>query len=84
VSTIIACGAVYDDAQEFASPQRVLAKFARHERRHHRDPLLVDAPGRHTLVRRLNDESHASRFKDILDAMGNLCIHLFPQKYGDV
>ena len=61
-----------DGGQKLLACSRVLAKGAQHAARHHRDPVLANAAGRHTGVGGLNDNRHSAGPEHLVDRVGDL------------
>src|SRR5215217_9584848 len=54
-----------DGGQKLLACGRVLAKGTQHAARHHRDPVLANAAGRHTGVGGLDDNRHPTRLEHL-------------------
>src|SRR5215207_1012912 len=61
-----------DGGQKLLACGWVLTKGAQHAARHHRDPVLANAAGRHTGVGGLDDDRHSTRLEHLVDRVGDL------------
>ena len=66
---------VSDEGEKFAPGLRIGPKRSQHAARHHHDTLFLDASCRHTMMRRLDDNTDAAGMDDFIQRVGNLRSH---------